>query len=118
MVKILGITAALLVSTAVAVDITPIDRDLTRRYTTVIEGRETLVSCFSQADGVSFFCTEEDIVHHNKLTLSKNETPKEKIISISICVILTLFGGLCSGLTVGLASIDRLALEIEAKGNE
>jgi len=29
-----------------------------------------------------------------------------------------LFGGLMSGLTVGLASIDRLALEIDAKGDE
>jgi hypothetical protein len=30
---------------------------------------------------------------------------------------LTLFGGLMSGLTVGLASIDRLALEIDSKAD-
>lgn len=30
---------------------------------------------------------------------------------------LTLFGGLMSGLTVGLASIDKLSLEIAATGN-
>lgn len=29
-----------------------------------------------------------------------------------------MFGGLMSGLTVGLASIDRLSLEIEAKQSE
>lgn len=35
-----------------------------------------------------------------------------------VTVFLTLFGGLMSGLTVGLASIDRLALEIEAQSSE
>lgn len=35
-----------------------------------------------------------------------------------MAIFLVLFGGLMSGLTVGLASIDRLSLEIDAKGNE
>jgi hypothetical protein len=35
-----------------------------------------------------------------------------------MAVFLVLFGGLMSGLTVGLASIDRLSLEIDAKGDE
>lgn len=41
----------------------------------------------------------------------------EIITNISLSVMLTLFAGLMSGLTVGLASIDRLSLEIEARAD-
>jgi CBS domain containing-hemolysin-like protein len=35
-----------------------------------------------------------------------------------LIVLIILGAGLMSGLTIGLASLDRLSLEIEAKGNE
>lgn len=52
------------------------------------------------------------------------EEPAEDLTTSQIAiytaesVILVMFGGLMSGLTVGLASIDRLSLEIEAKQSE
>ena len=110
--------AAFIVAAASALEITPDQQGLHRMFSTVIDGRETIASCYPQQDGVSFFCTQEPDLKHSKLTLSPSETKKDKIIAIAISVMLTLFGGLMSGLTVGLASIDRLALEIEAKGNE
>ena len=49
---------------------------------------------------------------------AKDLTTNEIIFNVGIALLCTLFGGLMSGLTVGLASIDRLSLEIDAKGNE
>jgi metal transporter CNNM len=47
------------------------------------------------------------------------ELSAKTIIIFSCCALAaTLFGGLMSGLTVGLASLDRLSLEIDAKGDE
>jgi len=43
---------------------------------------------------------------------AKDLTTAQLIENICIAVALVLFGGLMSGLTVGLASIDRLSLEI------
>ena len=45
-------------------------------------------------------------------------TTSSAILFAGLAIVATLFGGLMSGLTVGLASIDRLALEIDAKGDE
>jgi len=45
-------------------------------------------------------------------------TVEETIIYAVASVLLVCFGGLMSGLTVGLASIDRLSLEIESKRDE
>jgi CBS domain containing-hemolysin-like protein len=53
-------------------------------------------------------------------TLPSNEsnlTKKQKIVDLIICICLVLFGGLMSGLTIGLASIDRLSLEVDSIGN-
>jgi hypothetical protein len=47
-----------------------------------------------------------------------HDSEDSKLLWASIAVVLVLFGGLMSGLTTGLASIDRLALEIEAKSSE
>lgn len=44
-------------------------------------------------------------------------TKKQKIIDVIVCCCLVLFGGLMSGLTIGLASIDRLSLEVDSIGN-
>ena len=41
----------------------------------------------------------------------------EIIVNYIIVVLLVLGSGTFSGLTVGLASIDRLSLEIDAKTN-
>jgi metal transporter CNNM len=45
-------------------------------------------------------------------------TTTETTVAACMAVVCVLFGGLMSGLTVGLASIDRLSLEIDAKTNE
>lgn len=38
-------------------------------------------------------------------------------VNLSVSIFCTLFAGLMSGLTIGLASIDRLSLEVNAIGN-
>lgn len=37
--------------------------------------------------------------------------------NLGVSVFCTLFAGLMSGLTIGLASIDRLSLEVDSIGN-
>ena len=55
--------------------------------------------------------------HTLKSAASEDLTTTKIIEYASMALGLTLFGGLMSGLTVGLASIDRLALEIDSKAD-
>ena len=50
-----------------------------------------------------------------EVELHEGITEGEQIMYITICVVLTLMSGFFSGLTIGLASIDKLDLELMEK---
>ncbi len=51
----------------------------------------------------------------SEVELHEGITEGEQIMYITICVVLTLMSGFFSGLTIGLASIDKLDLELMEK---
>jgi CBS domain containing-hemolysin-like protein len=81
-----------------------------------LTGEPLLMECLVDPDD-NFICTEasNSPLLGNEHTASM--TTGQIIKNSAMALILTLCAGLMSGLTIGLASIDRLSLEIEAKGN-
>lgn len=106
-----SICGLLLTTSAIHIDSKTPD---VRNYTASIRGEQTQLACTVQQESLKLVCK----IPSKRLTFDPSITKKDRIISWCISILLTLFGGLMSGLTVGLASIDRLALEIEAKGDE
>ena len=71
-------------------------------------GEERIMNCHLNIDN-AYICSDQSIPLKAG---AKDLTTAQLIENICSAVALVLFGGLMSGLTVGLASIDRLSLEI------
>ena len=58
-----------------------------------------------------------DEIVHEHLGQAEPESEGNFYVNIGVVFFCTCFAGLMSGLTIGLASIDRLSLEVDAIGN-
>jgi len=63
-----------------------------------------------------FTCINDRLIPQS-LEAGETKTKSQIIINSLIALVLVLSAGLMSGLTVGLASLDRLSLEVEAQGD-
>jgi CBS domain containing-hemolysin-like protein len=63
-----------------------------------------------------FTCINDRLTPQS-LEAGETKTKSQIIINSLIALVLVLSAGLMSGLTVGLASLDRLSLEVEAQGD-
>ena len=84
---------------------------------TANDGSQIPMSCYI-TEG-TYLCVNE-AQHSKVLTEEEPDIPLTKgetITNIVLALVLTMCSGLMSGLTVGLAAIDRLSLEVEATGN-
>lgn len=81
---------------------------------TTADGTEIPMTC-SVEDHI-FTCIN-DRLNPQILEAGETKTKSQIIINSLIALVLVLSAGLMSGLTVGLASLDRLSLEVEAQGD-